>query len=205
LRVGVVESISWHGIVPETFKLFREHQPDVELQLKPLSSIEQVAAIRSGSLDAGFAVVNADPHSELAHFKVSVVHFVLAAPSGHRLAKLKKLRLRDLVDTSFIWFPRRLFPAVYDRLISECNRGGLLAPRIVQEAEHETMLLSLVACRLGVAFVSSSSRWRCPPGVTLLPVADLDIQNTFALMWRKDNNSALLAKLRADVKSLVAQ
>jgi DNA-binding transcriptional LysR family regulator len=33
LRVGVVESISWHGIVPESFKLFRGRQPDAELQL----------------------------------------------------------------------------------------------------------------------------------------------------------------------------
>src|ERR1041385_7012094 len=40
LRVGFVESVSWHGVVPDSFPQFREPQPDVELQLKPASSQE---------------------------------------------------------------------------------------------------------------------------------------------------------------------
>ena len=28
LRVGFVESISWHGVVPDSFRQFRESQPD---------------------------------------------------------------------------------------------------------------------------------------------------------------------------------
>src|SRR5216117_3771003 len=36
LRVGFVESISWHGVVPDSLRQFRERQPDAELQLKPL-------------------------------------------------------------------------------------------------------------------------------------------------------------------------
>src|SRR5439155_20514497 len=30
LRVGFVESISWHGVVPDSFRRFRERQPDAE-------------------------------------------------------------------------------------------------------------------------------------------------------------------------------
>src|SRR5271156_2203858 len=54
LRVGFAESASWHGVVPDSFRQFRERQPDAELQLNPLSSLEQVEAVRSGRLDAGF-------------------------------------------------------------------------------------------------------------------------------------------------------
>ena|SRR5437660_1379337 len=79
----------------------------------------------------------------------------------------------------------------------------LKAPRIVQETVDEAAILSLVACRIGVAFVSNASRWRCPPGVALLSVTDLDVTLPFALIWRKDNNSPLLAKFTADVKSMV--
>src|SRR5579863_2647732 len=32
LRIGFVESISWQGVVPDSFRDFREHHPDVELQ-----------------------------------------------------------------------------------------------------------------------------------------------------------------------------
>jgi DNA-binding transcriptional LysR family regulator len=78
----------------------------------------------------------------------------------------------------------------------------LKSPHIVQEAVNEATILSLVSCRLGVAFVSSATRWRCPAGVVLLPVTDLNLALPFALIWRKDNTSPLLAKFVAAVRQL---
>jgi DNA-binding transcriptional LysR family regulator len=78
----------------------------------------------------------------------------------------------------------------------------LKSPRIVQEAADQATLLSLVTCRLGVAFVSDPTRWRCPAGVVLLPVTDLSLSLPFSLVWRKDNISPLLAKFVAEVKQL---
>src|SRR5688500_95721 len=54
LRVGFIESMSWHGIVPDSFREFRAQEPEAELQIQPLSSAGQVEAVRSGELDAGF-------------------------------------------------------------------------------------------------------------------------------------------------------
>jgi DNA-binding transcriptional LysR family regulator len=203
LRIGFVESISWHGIIPDSIRDFRERHPDAELQLKALSSLEQISAIQSGSLDTGFAVPLANPDHGLAHFQVGAIKAVLAVPKGHALTRPKKIRLRDLVNMPFILFPKWAIPNAYDRLMAACARGGLKAPRIVQETAVETMILSLVQCGVGVAFVSSASRWRCPPGVVLLPVTDLNVAFPFALMWRKDNNSPILAKFAADVRSTV--
>ncbi len=202
LRVGFVESISWHGVVPDSFRQFRERQPHVELQLKPLSSAEQIEAVRTGQLDAGFLFTIANLGRELAQLPVASLDLMLAASKEHPLTKLKKLRLGDLSDAAFIWFPRRESPAYYDRLMHECFRGGLKSPHIVQEAVNEATILSLVSCRMGVAFVSGATRWRCPESVTLLPVTDLKLPLPFALVWRKDNASALLAKFVADVRSL---
>ena len=203
LRIGFVESISWHGIIPDSIRDFRERQADAEMHLKALSSAEQIAAIQSGSLDAGYALPIANPAHGLAHVQVGVIKEILAVPKGHALTKLEKIRLRDLVEMPFIWFPRWAIPNAYDRLMAACARGGLKAPRVVQETAIETMILSLVQCRVGVAFVSSASRWRCPPGVALLPVSDLNVTFPFALMWKKDSNSPLLARFAADVKALV--
>lgn len=127
---------------------------------------------------------------------------VLAAPKGHALTKLKSVRLRDLADTDFVWFPRRQSPAYYDRLMQACSRGGLRTPRIVQEAVDQATLLALVACRLGVAFVSDATRWRCPKDVGLRPVVDLHLPIAFSLIWRKDNASPLLGRFVADVRQL---
>jgi DNA-binding transcriptional LysR family regulator len=202
LRMGLVETISWHGVVPDAFRRFRDLHPDAELQLHPSSSAAQIEAVRSGRLDAGFAFTITNLDRELAQLPVAEHNLVLAVPKGHPLAKSKKLRLRDLIDAAFIWFPRRESPVFYDRLIQECFRGGLKTPHIVQEAVNEATILSLVSCRLGVAFVSSATRWRCPQGVVLLPVADLNLPLPFSLIWRKNNQSPLLGKFVADVRSL---
>jgi DNA-binding transcriptional LysR family regulator len=197
--------MSWQGIVPDSFRHFREHQPDAELQLKPSSSSEQLGAIQSGYLDAGFVFAPSNTTREFAQLQIGFVNVVLAIPTGHALTKLKELRLRDLIEAPFVWFPRRVSPIFFDRLMAKCARGGLKAPRVVQEASDEVVILSLVACRVGVAFVSSASRGRLPPGVELMPVTDLNVPLPFALVWRKDNNSPLLAKFVADVKSMVQQ
>jgi DNA-binding transcriptional LysR family regulator len=201
LRVGFVESISWHGIVPESFRRFHEKQPDAEMIPIPMLSLAQAEAVRTGRLDAGFVVRMAALSEELEQRKVSVHKVVLAAPKGHLLTRHKGLRLRDLKDVPLVCFPRRANPFAYDRLMEACYRGGLKSPRIVQEAEDHATILSLVACRLGVAMVSDSARWQCPGGVTLLPIIDLNVKVSFSLIWRKDNTSPLLEKFVAQVET----
>src|SRR5580693_8479740 len=117
LRVGFTENASWHGVVPDSLRRFRERQPDAELQLTPATSLEQIEGLRSGRLDAGFVFNMSKTDSELDHIPVALQHVELAVPKGHPLIKLKKLRLRDLGDASFVWFPRREAPAFYDRLM----------------------------------------------------------------------------------------
>jgi DNA-binding transcriptional LysR family regulator len=201
LRVGFVESVSWHGVVPASFRRFRDRQPDAELQLRPMSSSDQVEAVLSGELDAAFAFAITTISRNLAQLQTGVLNLVLAAPEGHPLTKRKSVRLGELGDAEFVWFPRRESPAFYDRLMRACFKGGLKTPRVVQEAVNEATILSLVSCRLGVAFVSEAARWRCPQGVTLMPIKDLHLQLPLVLVWRKDNTSPLLARFLADVQN----
>jgi DNA-binding transcriptional LysR family regulator len=202
LRVGFTENASWRGVVPQSFRRFWELQPEAELQLQPSASLEQLEAIRSGRLDAGF--VNFMPKSdpELDQLLVAIQHVELAAPRRHPLTKLKKLRLRDLTDVLFVWFPRWPNPAFYDRMMHECYRGGLKSPRIVQEGVNEPTILSLVSTGLGVGWVLGTARWRCPETVVVLPVVDLKMPLTLALAWRRDNASPLLASFIAEVRRL---
>jgi DNA-binding transcriptional LysR family regulator len=203
LRVGFVEMLSWHGVVPDTFRRFRRRQPDVELDLQPLRSVEQIEAVRSGRLDAGFIFSLAKLDGDFAQMLVAQHKVVLAAPQGHSVTRLKRLRLRDLRDAPFVWFHRSANPLFYEHIMQACIRGGLITPRIVQHAVDHATALSLVSCRLGVAFVSETARWQCPRGVKLLPIADLDIPVPIYLIWRQDNQSPLLQRFIAQVQSLV--
>jgi DNA-binding transcriptional LysR family regulator len=202
LRIGFTENSCWRGVVPESFRRFRELQPDAELQLQPSASVEQIEAIRSGRLDAGFVNFMPKSDADLDQLLVARQHVELAAPKGHPLTKLKNIRLRDLTDAPFIWFPRWPSPAFYDRMMHECYRGGLKSPRIVQEGSNEATILSLVSSGLGVGWVLGTARWRCPETVVVLPVADLNMPLSLALAWRRDNTSSLLANFVDDVRCL---
>ncbi len=201
LRVGFTESASWHGVVPDALREFRRRHREAELLLSPLISLDQVEAVRSGRLDAGFVYVpTSDP--DMAHVHVASHQVVLATPRRHPVSRLKRLRLRDLAETDFVWFPRRQHPANYDRLLQACSQGGLTNPRIVQEAVDQATMLSLVACGLGVAFVTDATRWRCPKDVVLRRVVDPRLPITVSLIWRKDNGSPLLARFVAHLRQL---
>src|SRR5712692_4019792 len=192
LRVGFTENASWRGVVPDSFRRFRERQPDAELQLQPDASLAQLEAIRSGRLDAGFVNFMPKFDPELDQLLVARQHVELAAPKGHPFTRLKKLSLRDLVDAPFVWFPRWPSPAFYDRMMHECYRGGLKSPRIVQEGVNEATILSLVSTGLGVGWVLGTARWRCPETVVVVPVVDLNVPLTLVLAWRRDYASPLL-------------
>src|SRR3974390_3063778 len=202
LLVGFTENASWHGVVPDSLRKFRERQPDAELQLNPSTSLDQLEGIRSRRLDAGFVFNMPRNDEELDQLAVAMQHVELAAPKGHPLSKVRKLRLRDLIHAPFVWFPRRERPAFYDRLMHECFRGGLKSPRIVQEGLNEATILSLVSHGMGVGWVNGTARWRCPESVVIVSIVDLDMPLPLALVWRKDNTSPLLAGFIADVQRL---
>jgi DNA-binding transcriptional LysR family regulator len=201
LRIGIATAVSWHGLVVDSFREFRRRQPDVELELHHLLSVHQIDAVLSGRLDAGFAASLTPWHKDLAHWEFVQDRMLLAVPKGHHLTKREGIRLRDLRDMPFVWFPRWVNPVIYDRLMRACTRGGLSAPRIVQEATDRDTNLGLVQCRIGIAWMTESTRWHCPRNVVLLPVADMNVRLPFNLIWKKDNSSPLLQKFVAQVQT----
>jgi DNA-binding transcriptional LysR family regulator len=201
LRIGIAPTLSVHGVVVDSFREFRRRQPEVELTLNHQLSVHQVEAVSSGRLDAGFVASITPWHEELAHSELAVDRMLLGVPKGHPLTKRQRIRLRDLQNMPFIWFHRWANPTFYDQMMQACARGGLSAPRIVQEATDRDTQLGLVQCRIGLAWLTASTRWHCPRGVVLLPVLDMNVRLPFSLIWKKDNSSPLLQRFVAQVEA----
>src|SRR5579862_3005999 len=125
LRIGIATAVAWHGLVSDCFRELRRQQPGVELELHHLLTVHQIEAILAGRLDAGFVASLTPWHKDLAHWEFAQDRMVLAVPKGHPLTKRKTVRLRDLRDMPFVWFPRWVNPVFYDRMMQECTRGGL--------------------------------------------------------------------------------
>jgi DNA-binding transcriptional LysR family regulator len=200
LRIGIATAVSWHGLVVNAFREFRRRHPDVELVVHHLVSVQQVEAVVADRLDAGFVAAVTPWHKELEHRQFALDRMVLAVPKGHPMTKRERIRLRDLRDTSFVWFHRWVNPTFHEQMMQACARGGLSAPRIVQEATDRDTVLGLVQCRIGMAWVTESTRWHCPRGIVLLPVVDMNVRLPFNVIWKKNNASPVLQKFLAQVQ-----
>ncbi|PVX76984.1 LysR family transcriptional regulator [Paraburkholderia unamae] len=174
LRIGFVENAAWSGVVSRALREFERVVPQVSLELQPMNTPEQLEAIAAGRLDGGFCYrVGVQPEG-IAGVPVLEQNVVLAVPEAWPLGQAGPVAAATLRQTPFIAFPRRVYPAYYDRLLSACAERGLTLD-IRQEASTETAILSLVSAGMGAAIVNAANRDRPPARVRFVELQDLSV------------------------------
>ena len=189
LVIGYAGSAA-HHILPRLVPQFRRQHPAVEIELREMTTAEQVPEMLSRRLDVGLV----RPPLTDSGLNVTVLveeKFVAVLPRTHRLARLGRLPLRRLADEPFILFPRRLGPRLYDPIVAACQQAGF-SPRVIQEAMHVPTIVSLVAAGVGVALLPESARqlrWR---GVVYQSLADSTVRTAIAIATRTQDDSAVV-------------
>jgi DNA-binding transcriptional LysR family regulator len=159
----------------------------VEVQLREMTTGDQVSAILARQIDIGFV---RPPLDEL-HLRVSVLvreDFVAVLPRNHRLARARRVALKRLAAEPFILFPRHLGPRLYDPILSACQRAGF-SPKVAQEAMHVPTIVSLVAAGAGVALLPESVRALRWSGVVYRPLEQPTTGTAIALASRKADDA----------------
>ncbi|AFT86144.1 LysR family transcriptional regulator [Paraburkholderia phenoliruptrix] len=174
LRIGFVENAAWIGVVSHALSAFEQSSPHVALELTPMNSPEQFEAIAAGQLDGGFCYRLGTLPQGLASIPVLEQNVVLAVPQAWPLGATGAVMTSELAGRPFIAFPRRIYPAYYDRLLSACAERGLTLD-IRQEASTETAILSLVSAGMGAAIVNAANRYRPPARVRFVELRDLSV------------------------------
>src|SRR6202041_338288 len=101
LRIGFI-STAGIEIVADIVRQFRELNPEVEFSLRNILTAEQIQMLETGALDIGFLRVPIGEHSALDAVTVHREPFVLVVPSSHKLAKRKRVRLREVAGQGFV-------------------------------------------------------------------------------------------------------
>lgn len=174
LRIGFVENAAWTGVVSHALSTFKQSAPLVSLELLPMNTPEQLAAIAAGQLEGGFCYRFGELPDGLESVRLLDQHVVLAVPEAWPLAQAKTVASKALADTPFVIFPRHVYPAYYDQLLSVCAERGLTL-NIQQEASTETAILSLVSAGVGAAIVNAANQDRPPARVRFVKLRDLSI------------------------------
>ncbi|WP_321939655.1 LysR family transcriptional regulator [Paraburkholderia sp. J8-2] len=199
LRVGFVENAAWSGIVSRALREFEQAVPEVALELQPMNTPEQLEAIAAGRLDGGFCYRVGVLPEGIASVPVLEQNVLLAVPEAWPLGKAGAVSTADLRETPFIAFPRRVYPAYYDRLLSACAERGLTLD-IRQEASTETAILSLVSAGMGAAIVNAANRDRPPARVRFVDIQDLSVPLPLEFCYVTNGANMALARFVDQLK-----
>ena len=195
LRIGFV-STAGNEIVPAIIRQFRELNAEVEFFLRNILTIDQIQMLEAGSLDIGFLRLPIGEHSGLEVVTVHREPFVLVVPSSHKLAKRKRVRLREASGQDFVMYERTYAPGFHDLIFGMLRDAGII-PKVRQTAGEMPMLISLVDSGVGVAILPMSAVKRSVASVVACEIADKIPMSEIGIAVQKGNRAPVLDNFRS--------
>ncbi|WP_201609829.1 LysR family transcriptional regulator [Psychrobacter submarinus] len=110
LNIGFVPSVLY-GLLPEVIATFKQQNADTEVNLKDISSYQQIEALKSGEIDVGFGrFAHQDPW--IQQILLRHERYLVALPKAHPLAEVKEQRLLDLANSRLILYHQTHLPGL---------------------------------------------------------------------------------------------
>jgi DNA-binding transcriptional LysR family regulator len=192
LRIGLPPGLP-PALLPSLLAPLREREPEARIEVRELTTPEQLAALHDGSLDLGLVREPVDD-DRLARRTLLVEPLGVSLPAAHPLAGRESLTLRELADELFVCFPRPWAPALHDVLVRELREQRIEAR--FQDSAHLSTTVGMVAAGDGLTL--SARPWlEDVPAIVWRPLSDVRIEIRTAAAWRPGNRSPLLRSLLA--------
>lgn len=201
LRIGFgIASV--FEILPRTILRFHKLYPDVEFQMRDMSTPSQIRALAEGTLDVGMLRVPV-AHPELTSIPLFREHLVLVAPLN--VPYESKEGLAGFRDRPFIFLPRVVSETFHDHALNLCRRAGF-TPQVVQEASEMFTILNLVRAGLGVSLVPRSAVRIKVPGIRFHELHMKEAVWSIGIAWnRSSEKQALVSHWVKVVRTVVGR
>ena len=193
-------------LLPATLTTFYQTCPEIAVNLFDMSPAEQLRALEARKIDLGFVGLRPPAASRnmaslswecIAHHDVVVV-----LPARHSLAKRGRIKLTELKSLFFVAMSEETHPGSRDWLSAICQKAGF-TPRILQDVDLESGLMTFVAEGLGVTLAREQIKNLPHPGVVfrlLKSAAKAD----YWIAWHSENRSKALGQYIEVVKKQAA-
>lgn len=184
LRLGVLDTLP-QPVVAETFRLFNEREPNVQLDMWE-GGAERVAGwLAQKRLDAAWTNVNdLTPNAQVLWREP----LAAVLPPGHALAGMPAISIRDLARQPFVHRSRCELDAVGRAQLKAA--GVKLDVRV--RAEREDLAFRLVRAGMGITLAPQSL---APPDLPTATVSGLSIERSIGLQWQEGTDAAQISAL----------
>lgn len=184
LRVGAIASAQTSFLV-DTLSRFRNEMPGWRVRLMPGVSLNLLALVDAGELDA--AVIIRPPFAlptELEWCSLATEPFALLAPASQAEIPWRTL----LKTTPFIRYDRASFGG---RLVDKFLRRARITVNDVVELDELQAIARLVACGVGVALLPLSASTELPANVVALDLGDDTFHREIGLVQPRQSKQAM--------------
>lgn len=193
LQIGFTGPVL-NSVLPMVIRQFKSRYPDIQLDLKRLSTEEQVLALHNQDVDVGLL----HPPIDAPALVLEVIYrepLMAAIPDSHPLAQdaTIPISVKVLAHEPFILFPREIGPHLYDSIISFCQSAGF-SPTVIQEAFPQQTILGLVASGLGVSLIHASADRIRQRGVVMRSLIEATPQLESAIAWSANTTNPAVFK-----------
>jgi len=190
LNIGYLASFNF-DLLPRSLETFRENFPHVVLNLFDMNPGAQLQALEARKIDLGF-VGTRPPHAsnDLQWVRIARHKTVAVLPLRHPLAKKKQVKLADLKSMFFVGMSEKTHPGFREWLNEICQPAGFI-PKILQDAEMESSLMTFVSEGFGVSIAREQVKSAPHPGVAFRALRP-SVKTDYYVSWNRNNDSRAL-------------
>lgn len=192
IGVGFVPSMLY-GLLPDVVHRFMAENPDVDVNLSELTTIQQVEALRAGRIDVGFGRLNLEGE-DMDYTLIHQEPLVTALPAGSPLAKARQVKLADLGKQTMILYPAYPRPSFADQVLAQFRAREIPVTRSFETNGLQTAV-GLVAAGVGVTVVPSSVQRLQRDDVVYRKISDSRLVSPVLMVTRAGDPSPDLARL----------
>jgi len=178
LRVGFGIASLASGL-PNLLLRFRRRYPNVNVEVRDMSTPDQIQALSGGEIDVGFVRL---PIRVDGIEAVPIINERLMMVLSAHAAYNTKLGLAALSRAPFVVCSRATSASFYDHVIRTCRAAGFV-PAIIQETSELFTVLNLVRAGLGVSLAPGSARLMRVPQIRFADCRIREAQWTIGLAW----------------------
>jgi len=170
LHVGYAPSLTAR-ILPPALRAFQAESPKVRVRLHDLSTEELLAGLREGTLQIAFvarpitSMLRGLRFEELLRDPICV-----AVAPQHPFARRRSVTLTEAAREPFVAYSRKEYPD-YHELLSAVFSTIKARPRITDEHDGVSSLISAIEAGNGVALVTESVACLAGPRLKLVPLS----------------------------------
>jgi DNA-binding transcriptional LysR family regulator len=193
-------------LLPATLTTFYQTCPEIAVNLFDMSPAEQLRALEARKIDLAFVGLRPPAANKnmagLGWERVARHNVVAVLPAQHPLAKKSRINISDLKPSFFVAMSEETHPGSRAWLSGLCRQAGF-TPRILQDVDLESGLMTFVAEGLGVTLAREQIKNLPHSGVVFRPLTPI-ARADYWIAWHHENHSKALRQYIDVVKKQAA-